>query len=63
MSIERDFMITIQDQPVPLHTVSVYRRDTHVLAIDIETAWNEMGLKTGWNNEVAVKIYFDAEYP
>jgi hypothetical protein len=63
MSIERDFMVTIQSQPVPPHTVTIDKRDAHVLAVDIETAWKEMGLSSGWSNEVEVKIYFDAEHP
>jgi hypothetical protein len=63
MSVERDFMITIQGQPVPRHTVTAGQRDGHVLAVDIETAWNEMDLGSGWSNEVEVKIYFDAEHP
>jgi hypothetical protein len=63
MSIERDFMITIQNQPIPLHTVTVNKQDGHVLAVDVETAWKEMDLSSGWINEVEVKIYFDVEHP
>ncbi|CAJ2500561.1 Uu.00g034140.m01.CDS01 [Anthostomella pinea] len=63
MSIERDFMVTIQGQPIPPHTVTVNTSDRHVLDVDVETAWNEMGLKAGWNNEVEVKAYFDIEHP
>lgn len=63
MSIERDFMVTIQGQPIPPHTVTVNKTDSHVLEIDIETAWNEMGLTAGWSNEVEVKVYFDIEHP
>ncbi|KAI0877836.1 raffinose synthase Sip1 [Hypoxylon argillaceum] len=62
MSIERDFMITIQGLPIPLHTVAVDQKDGHVLAVDIQKAWGEMGLSSGWSNEVEVKIYFDAEH-
>jgi len=63
MSIERDFMVTIQGQPVPLRTVTKDKHDAHVLAVDVQTAWKEMGLSSGWSNEVEVKIYFDAEHP
>jgi hypothetical protein len=31
-----------------------------VLEIDLKTAWKEMGLDSGWSNEVAVKIYLNA---
>jgi hypothetical protein len=51
-------MVTIQGQPIPPHTVSVNKQDKHVLDVDIETAWNELGLKSGWANEVEVKVYF-----
>ncbi|OTA80869.1 glycoside hydrolase family 36 protein [Hypoxylon sp. CO27-5] len=63
MSIERDFMVTIQGQPIPPHTVAVNAANDHVLNIDVETAWKEMGLEAGWSNEVEVKIYFDVEHP
>ncbi|KAI0837180.1 glycoside hydrolase family 36 protein [Hypoxylon sp. FL0890] len=63
MSIERDFMVTIQGQPIPPHTVTVNTVDDHVLNIDIETAWKEMGLEAGWSNEVEIKLYFDIEHP
>ncbi|KAK5632632.1 hypothetical protein RRF57_008346 [Xylaria bambusicola] len=62
MSIERDFMITIQGLPIPFHTVTVDRKDDHVLAVDIQMAWSEMGLNSGWSNEVEVRINFDAEH-
>ena len=61
LSIENDFMVTIQGQPIPPHTVSVNKQDGHVLDVDIETAWNEMALESGWANEVQVKVYFALE--
>ncbi|KAF7328418.1 Raffinose synthase Sip1 [Mycena venus] len=61
LSIEGDFMVTIQGQPIPPHTVTVNKADTHVLEVDIETAWKVIGLESGWANEVEVKIYFQLE--
>jgi hypothetical protein len=61
LSIQDDFMVTIQGQPIPPHTVAVNKHDRHVLDVDIETAWEEMGLKSGWANEVEVKAYFSLE--
>lgn len=58
MTIEGDFMATIQGQAIPPHTVSVDKSDEHVLRIDIEAAWKDMGLKSGWSNEVEVKVYY-----
>ncbi|KAI1413246.1 glycoside hydrolase family 36 protein [Hypoxylon sp. FL1857] len=63
MSTERDFMVTIQGEPIPPHTLTVNKVDGHVLNIDVETAWKEMGLEAGWSNEVEVKLYFDIEHP
>ncbi|RYC62304.1 hypothetical protein CHU98_g3891 [Xylaria longipes] len=62
MSIERDFMITIQGLPIPPYTVTVDQRDGYVLGIDTKKAWTDMDLSSGWSNEVEVKIYFDAEH-
>jgi hypothetical protein len=61
LSIEDDFMVTIQGQPIPPHTVTINKQDRHVLNVDIETAWTEMGLESGWSNEVEVKVYFALE--
>ncbi|KAK3945452.1 raffinose synthase Sip1 [Diplogelasinospora grovesii] len=58
ISILDDLMVTIQGQPLPPKAVSVNDKDGHVLEVDIEKAWNEMGLESGWANEVTVKIYF-----
>ncbi|KAK9425724.1 putative Raffinose synthase Sip1 [Seiridium unicorne] len=62
MTIEGDFMVTIQGQPIPPHTVSIDKADEHVLRIDVEAAWKEMGLKAGWSNEVEVKVYFTIDH-
>jgi hypothetical protein len=62
LTIEGDFMVTIQGQAVPPHTVSIDKADEHVVRIDIETAWNELGLKAGWSNEVEVKVYFAIDH-
>lgn len=55
-------MVTIQGQAVPPHTVSIDKADEHVVRIDIETAWKELGLKAGWSNEVEVKVYFAIDH-
>ena len=58
MSIKDDLMATIQGQVIPPHTVSVDKVDGRILKVDVETAWTEMGLESGWSNEVEVKVYF-----
>ena len=55
-------MVTIQGKPLPVETVEVSRDDEHVLEVDVERAWNEMELKSGWSNEVEVKLYFSAKW-
>lgn len=59
MTVDGDFMVTIRDQPIPPHTVSISNIDPHVLEVDIGAAWEEMELKPGWSNEIEVKIHFD----
>lgn len=49
-------MISIQDRPIPLHSVKVSNDDEHVLEVDVENAWEEMMLQSGWVDEVEVKI-------
>ena len=60
MSINDDFMITIQGQPIPVETVRVSEHDEHVLEVDVERAWKEMKLQSGWSNEVETKVYFNS---
>jgi hypothetical protein len=62
MTIEGDFMATIQGQAIPPETVSVSEADKHVLQVDLEVAWKKMGLKAGWSNEVEVKVYFAIDH-
>ncbi|KAK4447603.1 raffinose synthase Sip1 [Podospora aff. communis PSN243] len=58
LSITDDLMASIQGQVIPPRTVSIDDADGRILKIDVETAWNEMGLRSGWSNEVEVKVYF-----
>ncbi|KAH8682208.1 raffinose synthase Sip1 [Xylariales sp. PMI_506] len=62
MTIEGDFIATIQGSAIPPESVSINKLDSHVLQIDVEAAWNTMGLKAGWSNEVEVKVYFTLEH-
>jgi hypothetical protein len=55
-------IIMILGNVIPVHTVSVSKKDERVLEIDIETAWNEMDLEAGWSNEVEVKIYINPSH-
>lgn len=50
-------MITILGKVIPVHTITVSKADEHVLEIDVEKAWKELELESGWSNEVEVKIY------
>lgn len=58
MTIEDNFIATIQGQVIPSSTVALCSHDEHVLELDVEAAWNKMELQPGWANEVEVKLYF-----
>ncbi|KAL8686230.1 MAG: hypothetical protein Q9218_007255 [Villophora microphyllina] len=49
-------MVLMKERAVPAHTVSVLSRDKRVLEIDVEKAWEEMGLQAGWGNEVEIVV-------
>jgi hypothetical protein len=55
-------MITILGKVIPVHTITVSKSDEHVLEIDIEKAWKELQLESGWSNEVEVKIYISPSH-
>ena len=61
ISYSDSMMITILGKPVPVTTVSVSKADKHVLEVDIEAAWKEMGLRAGWSNEVEVRVYLNSK--
>lgn len=56
MAIEDNLMATIFGHPVPRHTVRVSATSPTVLEIDVQTAWKELGLDSGWSNEVEVTV-------
>jgi len=47
----------MHSQAIPVHTVRVSETSPFVLEIDIETAWKEMGLDSGWSNEINVDVF------
>ncbi|OJD19921.1 hypothetical protein AJ78_00115 [Emergomyces pasteurianus Ep9510] len=58
-TIDKDFMVLLSGRAVPRHTVQMQRAGAggqKVLAIDVAAAWKEMGLVSGWSNEVVVQI-------
>ncbi|TQV98630.1 raffinose synthase protein Sip1 [Cordyceps javanica] len=56
MTIDDNFMVTIFGHPVPRHTVTVSPSADSVLEIDVQTAWKELGLDSGWSNELEVTV-------
>lgn len=58
LTIKKDFIVTLQDQAVPVETVRVSQDDRHVLEVDIEKAWKDMKLEPGLADEVEVKVSF-----
>ncbi|PHH66988.1 hypothetical protein CDD81_4383 [Ophiocordyceps australis] len=47
MTIDGDFMATLQKQPVPRQCVKVSHNDACVVEVDIERAWRELRLDAG----------------
>lgn len=62
-SIENNFLVTILGSVVPFHTVRKASNAIEagapagLLEIDILAAWSEMGLDSGWSNEVVVQVF------
>ncbi|KAJ9633833.1 hypothetical protein H2204_006618 [Knufia peltigerae] len=56
-----DLMVMIQGKPVPEDTVRLdtknVPKESGVLEVDVERAWNEMELDSGWSNEVGVDVF------
>ncbi|KIW20735.1 hypothetical protein PV08_01313 [Exophiala spinifera] len=56
-----DMMVMIQGKPIPEDAVSVDTKNvpngSGVLEIDVDKAWNEMDLNSGWSNEVGVDVF------
>ncbi|TAQ84033.1 hypothetical protein B7494_g7645 [Chlorociboria aeruginascens] len=59
MDISDRFLISILGKVIPVGTV---RKQGKVLEVDVERAWSEMGLKSGWSNEVEVRVYILPEH-
>ncbi|KAF4855094.1 putative galactinol--sucrose galactosyltransferase 6 [Colletotrichum siamense] len=62
LTIHDDFLVTIQNSVIPVSAVSVCKNDDKVLEIDIEKAWEEMGLHPGWSNEVEMTVTFAIDH-
>ncbi|KAK1853305.1 raffinose synthase sip1 [Colletotrichum chrysophilum] len=62
LTIHDDFLVTIQNSVIPVSAVSVCKNDDKVLEIDIEKAWEEMGLHPGWSNEVQMTVTFAIDH-
>ncbi|KAJ4164429.1 hypothetical protein LMH87_006105 [Akanthomyces muscarius] len=56
MTIDDNFMVSIFGHPVPRHTVSISSSADSVLEVDVQTAWKELGLDSGWSNELEVTV-------
>lgn len=53
--VEDDVLVMISEKVVPMRTVKIAEQ-APVLEVDVETAWDEMGLEAGWSNEVRVLV-------
>jgi len=60
IDIDEDVMVLLEGRAVPRGCVSFdgqVAAGAQVLQIDLAAAWNEMGLKAGYANEVDVAVY------
>ena len=62
ISWELAMIITILGKVIPIGAIKVNEVDKHVLEIDTEKAWKELDLKTGWSNEVEVKVFLNPSH-
>jgi hypothetical protein len=62
ISWEHAMMITILGKVIPVGVIKVSEVDEHVLEIDVERAWKELDLESGWSNEVEVKAYINPSH-
>lgn len=56
LSLADDLLVLLKGKVIPQHTVTM-RKQSSILEIDVEKAWNEMDLQPGWGNEIEVEIF------
>jgi hypothetical protein len=54
---EENLMVIMYGSPVPLGCVGVSKTCGKVLEVDVGRAWKEMGLDSGWSNEVSLEVF------
>lgn len=54
-SVQEDILIMMGGKVIPVATVAISGQ-APVLEVDVERAWEEMGLEPGWSNEVMVEV-------
>lgn len=54
-AVEDDVLVMISEKVVPMRTVKIAEQ-APVLEVDVQAAWDEMGLEAGWSNEVRVLV-------
>lgn len=52
-----ELLITVGSTVVPVDTVAKNAGDSNLLDVDLEKAWNKLGMESGWSNEVTVTLY------
>ncbi|KAL5341340.1 glycoside hydrolase superfamily [Aspergillus crustosus] len=56
-NVDANVMVMILGRPVPRQSVWKRGGDGAVLAVDVGEAWEIMGLRAGWSNEVRVSVF------
>ena len=55
-SLEKDLLVMISGKVIPIRTVTI-ASEAPVLEIDVEKAWEELGLEPGYSNEIPVEVF------
>ncbi|KAM0613965.1 hypothetical protein ACHAP0_004980 [Verticillium nonalfalfae] len=62
LTIDDDFIATIQGHIIKTEAVSFSKDHPQLLEIDVEGAWHDLQLKPGWSNEVEIKMTFRIDH-
>lgn len=52
-----DTFVLIEGKPAPFECVSKSTESANVLEIDVEAAWKQMGLSSGYSNQADVEVF------
>lgn len=57
VDLEQDTFVLLEGKPMPFACIGRSKADPLVLEVDIETAWKQMKLDSGYSNQVDAEIF------